>query len=251
MDRINRFFTELRRCEDTNPYYIKGAEWGYNGVAQRCWIDGYHNYVRNLYNDALDELPMLSEEVKGIYTTRLKEIEELQNCFDAPSQDILDAMERDYISNKNECLKEEMEHVRFVLACISLQKFYRIEFGKYLYVNNKKDIQQIVENRTTHQRDNLELNSTDKHEALGESASKNKSHIIGDVVRGRKGVVELTGLKLSSVQKLLNQGIIVPSPRIRGVLDRTLIFSKKELEEQLFGNPIYEQMKSLSRKRRK
>ena len=34
MERINIFFFELRRCEDANPIYTEGVEWGYNGVAQ-------------------------------------------------------------------------------------------------------------------------------------------------------------------------------------------------------------------------
>ena len=72
-----------------------------------------------------------------MYATRLLEIEELQNYFDAPTQEVLDEMEREYIFNKNKCLKEEMEHVRFIIGCVSLQRYYRSMFSKYLYINNK------------------------------------------------------------------------------------------------------------------
>ena len=120
MERINIFFFELRRCEDANPIYTEGVEWGYNGVAQTCWVDGYHQYICNLYNDALDALPLLSEDAMSMYATRLLEIEELQNYFDVPTQEVLDEMEREYIFNKNKCLKEEMEHVRFIIGFVSL-----------------------------------------------------------------------------------------------------------------------------------
>ena len=77
MEKINRFFTELCRSEDASPYYKEGVEWCYNGVPQTCWVDGYRTYINDLYNEALDSLPLLSDETKAIYSTRLKEIEEL------------------------------------------------------------------------------------------------------------------------------------------------------------------------------
>ena len=242
MKYINEFYNELRRCDDANPLY-RDVDWGYNGIDQTRGIEGYHQYICKLYNDALDELTSVSNDEKSICRIRLNEIDELQRYFDAPTQDVLDVMEREYISNNNKCLKDEIEHVKFVIGCVSLQKYYKEKFRKYLYINNN-DVVNIREEPRQPQ----SHNSIDVQED-GIATPKRKSRITGDVIRGRKGVAEFTGLKLSSIQKLLNQGIIVPSPSVKGVCDRTLIFSKKQLEEDLFGNPVYEKMKRRSNTR--
>lgn len=239
MKHINKFYEELRRCDDANPIY-RDVEWGYNGIVQARGVEGYHQFINKLYNDAVDELTEISENEKVVCKIRLDEIEELQKYFDAPTRDMLEMMERECLTNNNKCLREEMEHVRFVVDCVSLQNYYLTEFGKYLHIGDREPVR-IAEERLQEQKYTQEENE--------EVQPPKKSLIVGDIIRGRQGVAEYTGLGLSSVQKLINMKIITPSPSISGVLDRTHIFSKKRLDEELFGNPEYEKIKKSSGKR--
>lgn len=244
MDRINRFFSELRRCEDANPYYIEGVEWGYNGVAQTCWIDGYHQYICNLYNDALDALPLLSEDAMSMYATRLLEIEELQNYFDAPTQEVLDEMEREYIFNKNKCLKEEIEHVRFIIGCVSLQRYYRSMFSKYLYLNNKS-----VENNAIDESliNNGPAEGAEQEARVNQSAELDNSPYI----RGIEGLAKYLKIGKNSAQTLRNKGIVVPAQFPWGDINsRLILFKKEEVDKALFDSPEYHKIKEKSEKLR-
>ena len=242
MEKINRFFTELCRCEDANPYYIEGVEWGYNGMAQTCWLDGYHNYIRDLYNNALDSLPLLTEDAKVIYATRLKEIEELQNYFEVPTQEVLDGMEREYISNKNVSLKEEIEHVRFIIGCVSLQRYYRSMFSRYIYLNNigqhvyDEEIKDFIPEQDDMQNKTVKRAMEDDNSPY---------------IRGIEGLANYLKIGKNSAQTLRNKGIVVPAQFPWGDINsRLILFKKEEVDKALFDSPEYHKIKEKSEKLR-
>ena len=242
MEKINRFFTELCRSEDASPYYKEGVEWCYNGVPQTCWVDGYRTYINDLYNEALDSLPLLSDETKAIYSTRLKEIEELQNYFDVPTQEVLDGMERECISNKNVSLKEEMEHVRFIIGCVSLQRYYRSMFSKYIHLNY------IGQN----------VNDEEIKDSIPEQEympNKIVKRVMEDdnspYIRGIEGLAKYLKIGKNSAQTLRNKGIVVPAQFPWGDINsRLILFKKEEVDKALFDSPEYHKIKEKSEKLR-
>ena len=85
MQHINKFYEELRRCDDANPIY-RDVEWGYNGIVQARGVEGYHQFINKLYNDAVDELTEISENEKVICKIRLERLKNYKSILMLPPE---------------------------------------------------------------------------------------------------------------------------------------------------------------------
>ena len=138
MDSIKNFLKELVTCNIIND--LNGL-YSYNGFCLEESSVAFQQKVHSLYEDALLEIPFLSQDAKIGFGDTIERYMEIQTLFDAPDESILNSMNREIENgNTNASLRTERDFVKMVCECVSLQKFYLGEFATAIgYTPSKQE----------------------------------------------------------------------------------------------------------------
>ena len=127
MEAIKALLGELRRCEILNDYK---EVFSYNGITLEESSVAFQKRLHCLYEDALVEIPLLSQDAKDGFANIIDKYAESQRLFDVPDESILESMNREIeAGNTNVSLRTERDFVKMICDCVSLQKYYLNEFA--------------------------------------------------------------------------------------------------------------------------
>lgn len=127
MEAIKALLGELRRCEILNDYK---EVFSYNGITLEESSVAFQKRLHCLYEDALVEIPLLSQDAKDGFANIIDKYAESQRLFDVPDESILESMNREIeAGNTNVSLRTERDFVKMICECVSLQKYYLNEFA--------------------------------------------------------------------------------------------------------------------------
>ena len=127
MEAIKALLGELRRCEILNDYK---EVFSYNGITLEESSVAFQKRLHCLYEDALVEIPLLSQDAKDGFANIIDKYAESQRLFDVPDETILVSMNREIeAGNTNKSLRQERDFVKMICDCVSLQKYYLNEFA--------------------------------------------------------------------------------------------------------------------------
>ena len=127
MEAIKALLGELRRCEILNDYK---DVFSYNGITLEESSVAFQKRLHCLYEDALVEIPLLSQDAKDGFANIIDKYAESQRLFDVPDESILESMNREIeAGNTNVSLRTERDFVKMICDCVSLQKYYLNEFA--------------------------------------------------------------------------------------------------------------------------
>ena len=127
MEAIKALLGELRRCEILNDYK---EVFSYNGITLEESSVAFQKRLHCLYEDALVEIPLLTQDAKDGFANIIDKYAESQRLFDVPDESILESMNREIeAGNTNVSLRAERDFVKMICECVSLQKYYLNEFA--------------------------------------------------------------------------------------------------------------------------
>lgn len=127
MEAIKALLNELRRCEIVNDYK---TNFSYNDICLDEASISFQKRLHRLYEDALAEIPLLSQDTKEGFVKIIDKYAESQRLFDVPDESILESMNREIeAGNTNVSLRTERDFVKMICECVSLQKYYLNEFA--------------------------------------------------------------------------------------------------------------------------
>ena len=127
MEAIKALLGELRRCEILNDYK---EVFSYNGITLEESSVAFQKRLHCLYEDALVEIPLLTQDAKDGFANIIDKYAESQRLFDVPDESILESMNREIeAGNTNVSLRTERDLVKMICDCVSLQKYYLNEFA--------------------------------------------------------------------------------------------------------------------------
>ena len=127
MEAIKALLNELRRCEIVNDYK---TNFSYNDICLDEASISFQKRLHRLYEDALVEIPLLTQDTKEGFANIIDRYRESQTYFDVPDESILESMNREIeAGNTNVSLRTERDFVKMICECVSLQKYYLNEFA--------------------------------------------------------------------------------------------------------------------------
>ena len=127
MDSIKILLRELI----TSNIIDKGGNYSYNGVCLAESSEVFHKRLKDLYEAALTDIPLLNTDEKNGLINVVEKYKALQTRFDVPTPSHLEAMNHDIASgNDNPSLGRERDFVEMVCECVSMQKHYLNEFAE-------------------------------------------------------------------------------------------------------------------------
>ena len=125
MDSIKILLRELI----TSNIIDKGGNYSYNGVCLEESSEVFHKRLKDLYEAALADIPLLNTDEKNGLINVVEKYKALQMRFDVPTLSHLEAMNYDIASgNDNPNLRRERDFVEMVCECVSMQKHYLNDF---------------------------------------------------------------------------------------------------------------------------
>ena len=141
MEAIKALLGELRRCEIRNDYK---EVFSYNGITLEESSMAFQKRLHRLYEDALAEIPLLSQDAKDGFANTIDKYRESQTYFDVPDESVLESMNREIeAGNTNVSLKKERDFVKMICECVSLQKYYLNEFAAAIgYMQKEQESEQ-------------------------------------------------------------------------------------------------------------
>lgn len=127
MDSIKILLRELI----TSNIIDKGGNYSYNGVCLEESSEVFHKRLKDLYEAALADIPLLNTDEKNGLINVVEKYKALQMRFDVPTLSHLEAMNHDIATgNDNPSLMKERDFVEMVCECVSIQKHYLNEFAE-------------------------------------------------------------------------------------------------------------------------
>ena len=184
MEAIKALLGELRRCEILNDYK---EVFSYNGITLEESSVAFQKRLHCLYEDALVEIPLLSQDAKDGFANIIDKYAESQRLFDVPDESILESMNREIeAGNTNVSLRTERDFVKMICECVSLQKYYLNEFAAAIgYASTGSPTTTSVE--------------------VKEQVSTSDANLI----KGVKGLAAFLGCGTNTAQNIINDGILL------------------------------------------
>ena len=184
MEAIKALLNELRRCEIINDYKVN---FSYNGITLEESSVAFQKRLHCLYEDALVEIPLLTQDAKDGFANIIDKYAESQRLFDVPDESILESMNREIeAGNTNVSLRTERDFVKMICECVSLQKYYLNEFAAAIgYTSTGSPTTTSVE--------------------VKEQVSTSDANLI----KGVKGLAAFLDCGTNTAQNIINDGILL------------------------------------------
>ena len=184
MEAIKALLGELRRCEILNDYK---EVFSYNGITLEESSVAFQKRLHCLYEDALVEIPLLTQDAKDGFANIIDKYAESQRLFDVPDESILESMNREIeAGNTNVSLRAERDFVKMICDCVSLQKYYLNEFADAIGYTSKD-------------------NSTTISVEVKEQVSTSDANLI----KGVKGLADFLGCGINTAQNIIKSEILL------------------------------------------
>ena len=184
MEAIKALLGELRRCEILNDYK---EVFSYNGITLEESSVAFQKRLHRLYEDALVEIPLLSQDAKDGFANIIDKYAESQRLFDVPEESILESMNREIeAGNTNVSLRTERDFVKMICDCVSLQKYYLKEFA-----------------------DAIGYTSTGSPTTTSVEVKEQVSTSDANLIKGVKGLAAFLGCGTNTAQNIINDGILL------------------------------------------
>ena len=184
MEAIKALLGELRRCDILNDYK---EVFSYNGITLEESSMAFQKRLHRLYEDALAEIPLLSQDTKEGFVKIIDKYAELQRLFDVPDETILESMNREIeAGNTNVSLRTERDFVKMICDCVSLQKYYLKEFA-----------------------DAIGYTSTGSPTTTSVEVKEQVSTSDENLIKGVKGLAAFLGCGTNTAQNIINDGILL------------------------------------------
>lgn len=184
MEAIKALLGELRRCEILNDYK---EVFSYNGITLEESSVAFQKRLHCLYEDALVEIPLLTQDAKDGFANIIDKYAESQRLFDVPDESILESMNREIeAGNTNVSLRAERNFVKMVCDCVSLQKYYLNEFADAIGYTSKD-------------------NSTTISVEVKEQVSTSDANLI----KGVRGLAIFLGCGINTAQNIIKSEILL------------------------------------------
>ena len=211
MEAIKALLNELRRCEIVNDYK---TNFSYNDICLDEASISFQKRLHRLYEDALAEIPLLSQDTKEGFVKIIDKYAESQRLFDVPDESILESMNREIeAGNNNVSLRTERDFVKMICECVSLQKYYLGEFATAIGYQAK----------TTYAENNdVEITTTTSTD--------------DNLIKGVKGLADFLGCGINTAQNIVNSEILL-NKKIQYNTGKGWRFRKDKLTELLEKEP--------------
>lgn len=211
MEAIKALLGELRRCEILNDYK---EVFSYNGITLEESSVAFQKRLHRLYEDALIEIPLLTQDTKEGLANIIDRYRESQTYFDVPDESILESMNREIeAGNTNVSLRTERDFVKMICECVSLQKYYLGEFATAIGYQAK----------TTYAESNdVEITTTTSTD--------------DNLIKGVKGLADFLGCGVNTAQNIINSEILLKK-KIQYNTGKGWRFRKDKLTELLEKEP--------------
>ena len=184
MESIKALLGELRRCEILNDYK---EVFSYNGIPLEESSMAFQKRLHRLYEDALVEIPLLSQDTKEGFVNIIDKYRESQTYFDVPDESILESMNREIeAGNTNASLRTERDFVKMICECVSLQKYYLNEFA-----------------------DAIGYTSTGSPTTTSVEVKEQVSTSDANLIKGVKGLAAFLGCGTNTAQNIIKDGILL------------------------------------------
>lgn len=211
MEAIKALLNELRRCEIVNDYK---TNFSYNDICLDEASISFQKRLHSLYEDALAEIPLLSQDTKEGFVKIIDKYAESQRLFDVPDESILESMNREIeAGNTNVSLRTERDFVKMICECVSLQKYYLGEFASAIGYQAKT---------TCNESNYVEV-------AITSSTDDN-------LIKGVKGLADFLGCGINTAQNIVNSEILLKK-KIQYNTGKGWRFRKDKLTELLEKEP--------------
>ncbi len=212
MEAIKALLNELRRCEIVNDYK---TNFSYNDICLDEASISFQKRLHRLYEDALAEIPLLSQNTKEGFVKIIDKYAESQRLFDVPDESILESMNREIeAGNTNVSLRTERDFVKMICECVSLQKYYLNEFAAAIGCTSTK-----------------ELATTTLIEIKDEPSTGD-----ANLIKGVRGLAEYLGCGINTAQNIINSEIL-SKKKIQYRAGKSWRFRKDKLTELLDKEP--------------
>lgn len=184
MEAIKALLNELRRCEIVNDYK---TNFSYNDICLDEASISFQKRLHRLYEDALAEIPLLTQDTKEGFANIIDRYRESQTYFDVPDESILESMNREIeAGNTNVSLRTERDFVKMICDCVSLQKYYLNEFADAIGYTSKD-------------------NSTTISVEVKEQVSTSDANLI----KGVRGLATFLACGVNTAQNIVNSEILL------------------------------------------
>ena len=211
MEAIKALLGELRRCEILNDYK---EVFSYNGITLEESSMAFQKRLHRLYEDALVEIPLLSQDTKEGFANIIDRYRESQTYFDVPDESILESMNREIeAGNTNVSLRTERDFVKMICDCVSLQKYYLKEFA-----------------------DAIDYTSTGSPTTTSVEVKEQVSTSDANLIKGVKGLADFLGCGINTAQNIVNSEILLKK-KIQYNTGKGWRFRKDKLTELLEKEP--------------
>lgn len=211
MEAIKALLNELRRCEIINDYK---TNFSYNDICLDEASISFQKRLHRLYEDALVEIPLLTQDTKEGFANIIDRYRESQTYFDVPDESILESMNREIeAGNTNVSLRTERDFVKMVCECVSLQKYYLKEFA-----------------------DAIGYTSTGSPTTTSVEVKEQVSTSDANLIKGVKGLADFLGCGINTAQNIVNSEILLKK-KIQYNTGKGWRFRKDKLTELLEKEP--------------
>lgn len=211
MEAIKALLNELRRCEIVNDYK---TNFSYNDICLDEASISFQKRLHRLYEDALVEIPLLTQDTKEGFANIIDRYRESQTYFDVPDESILESMNREIeAGNTNVSLRTERDFVKMVCECVSLQKYYLKEFA-----------------------DAIGYTSTGSPTTTSVEVKEQVSTSDANLIKGVKGLADFLGCGINTAQNIVNSEILLKN-KIQYNTGKGWRFRKDKLTELLEKEP--------------
>ena len=184
MEAIKALLGELRRCEILNDYK---EVFSYNGITLEESSVAFQKRLHCLYEDALVEIPLLSQDAKDGFANIIDKYRESQTYFDVPDESVFESMNREIeAGNTNVSLKQERDFVKMICECVSLQKYYLNEFA-----------------------DAIGYTSTGNSTTISVEVKEQVSTTDANLIKGVKGLADFLGCGINTAQNIIKSEILL------------------------------------------
>ncbi|MBQ8552598.1 MAG: hypothetical protein IJ431_00175 [Alistipes sp.] len=184
MEAIKALLGELRRCEILNDYK---EVFSYNGITLEESSVAFQKRLHCLYEDALVEIPLLTQDAKDGFANIIDKYAESQRLFDVPDESILESMNREIeAGNTNVSLRTERDFVKMICDCVSLQKYYLNEFA-----------------------DAIGYTSKDNSTTISVEVKEQVSTTDANLIKGVKGLADFLGCGINTAQNIIKSEILL------------------------------------------
>lgn len=189
---IYNYLKELERCEWKDNTIVNGIK--YNGISIEQGTETYQRILNDLKDKAEQSILSLSAEsqIQILRVIYHKATEIADETYDIIDQNTVEALKRDFPTNRTPEIKAEIELGQFVVDMHNIQRFHQTKLLSFL--------RQLLSDEQ-----GIPPTETNK---IKSDAQKGTESTGKQVIKGVKGLATYMGIGTTKAQEILNSGIL-------------------------------------------